>query len=322
MSRVIYNKDMKQKEIICILGGSGFVGTELCAHLIKEGYGIKVVSRNVLNCRHLLIFPALSVHQIQNYSTDQIAKHLNGCTTLINLIGILNERKNNGKQFHEVHVGITRSALQACEQTNVTRMLQMSALNADPNGPSYYLQSKGKAENYLMAFSKDRVNVTIFKPSVIFGPKDSFLNRFANLLKVFPIAFPLACADARFAPVYVGDIVKSMTESIHDKATFNESYNLCGPDIYTLKQLVEYTAKLCGISCRVICLPMFLSKLQASIFEYLPGKPFSKDNYKSLKIDSVCPEGNTCDTSLEAIAPMYLAKKSALNLDRFRSVRR
>ena len=313
---------MKHKGIICILGGSGFVGTQLCARLTTEGFQVKVLSRNTNHCRHLQVLPTLSIHRIQDYSTERIAQHLEECSALINLIGILNERNNNGKEFHQVHVGITRAALQACEIKHVSRFLQMSALNADPNGPSYYLQSKGKAENYLQTFSGDNVNVTIFRPSVIFGPDDNFLNRFAQLLKFTPVAFPLACANARFAPVFVGDVVTRIVESINDKTSFGKSFNLCGPKVYTLKELVEYTAKLSGACCKIISLPPFLSKLQASVFEYVPGKPFSKDNYNSLKVDSICDGNEKCPNSLEAIAPTYLSKGNALNLDRFRTHRR
>jgi NADH dehydrogenase len=312
---------MKHKEIICILGGSGFVGTELCSRLAGEGYQVKVLSRGINSSRHLRVLPGLSVCQVQDYSKDNIAKHLTGCHALVNLIGILNERKNDGQEFHQVHVGITRAALQACEQTGVTRMLQLSALNADPDGPSYYLQTKGKAENYLRSFSGERVNVSIFRPSVIFGAGDSFLNRFAQLMKFTPIVFPLACADARFAPVYVGDVVSCMVDVIRQAPSPRTAYDLCGPKIYTLKELVEYTAKLCGATCKVISLPPLLSRLQAFIFNYFPGKPFSTDNYNSLKVDSICKEGESCRTSVEAIAPTYLAHSRALNLDRFRNWR-
>lgn len=309
------------KGIICILGGSGFVGTELCSRLVTEGYQLKVLSRGDHNCRHLRVLPGLTVHQVEDFSTDTIAKHLANCSVLINLIGILNERKNNGQEFHRVHVGIARAALQACEQTGVTRMLHLSALNAHPSGPSYYLQTKGKAENYLLSFSREKVNVSIFKPSVIFGAGDSFLNRFAKLLKITPLIFPLACANARFAPVYVGDVVECMTHNIHYNSETKSVYYLCGPKIYTLKELVDYTARLSGVRPIIVSLPPILSRLQAMIFNYMPGKPFSIDNYNSLKVDSICEESEKCTTSLEAIAPGYLDNKRALNLDRYRNHR-
>ena len=231
------------------------------------------------------------------------------CDVLINLIGILNEKGNDGSEFHAVHVGITRAALTACQNSGVKRLLQMSALNADVDGPSHYLQSKGEAENYLLSHAPDDIAVTIFQPSVIFGNKDSFLNRFAQLLKFIPLVFPLACANAKFAPVYVGDVVDFMLASLHNPASHGQKYPLCGPKTYTLKELVEYTSQVSGHYCKVIALPPLLSKLQAHIFEYIPGKPLSVDNYNSLKLDSICSHTSPCKTALEDIAPSYLAKK-------------
>ena len=207
-----------------------------------------------------------------------------------------------------MHVGITREALNACEKASIPRLLQMSALNANANGPSFYLSTKGKAENYLKTFSDENISYTIFRPSVIFGENDSFLNRFAGILKIVPGFLPLACPDARFAPVYVGDVAQFMVQSIENKSMFNQSYNLCGPHTYTLKELVQYTANACGYNRTIIGLPNSLSKIQANVFEYLPGKPFSIDNYKSLQLDSICEQSNVCPTSLQAITPSYLNK--------------
>ncbi len=301
---------MTNKKTVCVLGGSGFVGSELCTLLCKKGYSIKLFTRNTSNCRHLRVLPSLSVVQINEYTADEIAAHMDGSVALINLIGILNEKGSNGAGFHQAHVEITRAALVACERSVVRRYLQMSALNADPRGPSHYLRSKGKAENYLKAFAKPLVHVTIFKPSVIFGKNDSFLNRFAGLLKWTPILFPLACAKTRFAPVYVGDVAKSMVDALEDESTYDKSIELCGPNEYSLKELVCLTATLCGYKRVVIGLPKFLSLLQARMLQFIPGKPFSVDNYHSLQVDSVCKEGIKCTTSIEAIAPTYLKRQN------------
>lgn len=304
---------MEYSKTIAILGGSGFVGSELCAQLVTHGYSVRVLTRQPEKCRHLKVLPHLSIIAISNYQASTISPHISGCHALVNLIGILNEKGNDGKQFHDIHVGITRHALQACESASISRMLQMSALNADANGLSHYLRTKGKAENYIKTFSDTGINYTIFRPSVIFGEKDSFLNRFANILKFTPGFLPLACPNSRFAPVYVGDVAKAMVQSIDDPTTFNQSYNLCGPHSYTLKELVQYTANVSGYRRTIIGLPNFLSKLQASVFERIPGKPFSKDNYKSLQIDSVCKQCVPCTTSLQAIAPSYLSKGNSLS---------
>ena len=300
---------MNEHGTVCVLGGSGFVGSELCNRLVARGYSVKVLTRNDGKCRHLKVLPSLSVIKISSYTANEIAANCTDCDVMVNLIGILNEKGHNGKEFHDIHVGITREALNACEQAGISRMLQMSALNADANGPSHYLRTKGKAENYLTTFSENSIDVTVFQPSVIFGEDDSFLNRFANLLKFVPLVFPLACADARFAPVYVGDVADKMVDSIDDENSFGKTFELCGPNEYSLKELVQYTAKVSQHKCKVVSLPTFLSKLQATLFEYVPGKPFSLDNYNSLKKDSICTKCPPCTTSLLAIAPTYLNKR-------------
>ena len=300
---------MRNNTKIAVLGGSGFVGNALCARLATLGYGLCVLTRHADKCRHLRVLPALSIAEIKNYDSETIARHTADCKVVINLIGILNEKGRNGKHFHHTHVAITRHALRACEQNGARQLLQMSALNADPNGPSHYLRSKGKAENYLMTFSPANTHVTIFKPSVMFGRGDSFLNRFAGLLKTAPGVLPLACAQVKFAPVYVGDVVDHMVASIDNENSFGMSYPLCGPAQYSLKELVRYTANICGYGTKIISLPDSLSRLQARLFDYLPGKPFSTDNYNSLKFDSVCKQGICCPTPLEAIAPAYLDRR-------------
>lgn len=302
---------MADRGTVSILGGSGFVGSELCALLCSKGYSINLFTRNAVNCRHLRVLPSLTVIQISDYTAENIAPHLQDNMALINLIGILNEKGSNGSGFHQAHVEITRAALVACEKAAVRRFLQMSALNADAKGASHYLRSKGKAENYLNAFSKPLVHTTIFKPSVIFGNHDSFLNRFAQLLKWAPLMFPLACPRTRFAPVYVGDVVEIMTNALEDESTFDQSFELCGPHTYTLKEIVKYTSKLSGHRRLIVGLPNILSRLQAKLLEFVPGKPFSMDNYRSLQSDSVCNDGIPCKTSLESIAPTYIGKRNS-----------
>lgn len=297
---------MKKKNCIAILGGSGFVGSEVCAQLVAAGYSVRLLTRNPDKCRSLKVLPSLSICPVSAYKAASISRYSGGCDALINLVGILNEKGNDGKQFHETHVGTTREALNACEQTGVSRIIQLSALNADPAADSYYLSTKGKAENYLKTFSDQHIHYTIYRPSVIFGEKDSFLNRFARILKYSPGIFPLACPNTRFAPVYVGDVARQIVHSVGEKSTFNRSYELCGPHSYTLKELVQYTAIICGYKRSIIGLPNALSRLQASVLEHFPGKPFSKDNYKSLQLDSICCDSSACLTSLQAVAPNYL----------------
>ena len=290
---------------IAILGGGGFVGSELCRRLAADGHTIRLLSRKLNHATALSELPNLSVHLCPDYSAAALAKETQSCDVLINLIGILNEKGRDGSGFNAAHYVITQNALQACVSNAIPRMLQLSALHADVDGPSHYLRSKGKAEA-LLNNCRD-VDITIFKPSVIFGPGDSFLNRFADLLRFTPGVFPLACGNARFAPVYVGDVVNAMTNSLSQSDSYAQSYELCGPNIYTLKELVQLTGKLSGHPRWVITLPPMLSKLQAMMLELVPGKPLSMDNFRSLSLDSVCSQCTPCPTSLESIASSYLS---------------
>src|SRR5690606_8839744 len=243
---------------------------------------------------------------------------------VINLVGILNARDYRGKEFYRVHTELTRKVVQACQHAGVTRLLQMSALNAANDAPSHYLKSRAAAEEYLRTHAGESLRYTIFRPSVIFGPGDTFINRFAGLLKLMPGVFPLACPDARFAPVYVGDVVQAYLRALQDRETAGQVYELCGPRVYTLRDIVIYIAQLLHLRRRVIGLPDWAARLQAAVLEFAPGKPFTRDNYRSLQVDSVCRD-NGCarlvitPQALEAIVPRYLARRgSRARLDAYR----
>ena len=292
---------------VCILGGSGFVGKQIASRLASKNKRVRILTRNRNNHRDLLVLPNIEMIEADVFDNSELRKHLDGMDAVINLVGILNEKQHNGDGFRKVHVELPKNLLGICLDLNIRRILHMSALNADANlGTSFYLRTKGEGENTLHTYSTDRLAVTSFRPSVIFGPGDSFLNRFADLLKVTPYFFPLACPNARFAPVYVGDVADRFVQALDDKSTYGQRYNLCGPEEYTLKQLVEYTAKTLGLNRRVIGLPDIVSRLQAKALEWFPGKPFSVDNYNSLKLDSVCQHGEHESTSLAMVAPSYL----------------
>ncbi len=305
---------------ICVLGGTGFVGSHLCAELVKRGHNLKILTRRRERHRDLLILPSAQIIESNIHDEAQLNTHFQDCDVVINLVGILNEKGHSGKGFHMAHVELARKVITMCSSCKIERLLHMSALNASPNEKSFYLRTKGEAENYVHTFTAYKIAVTSFRPSVIFGPEDDFINRFASILKLTPWFFPLACASTKFAPVYVGDVVKVMVNSIDDPNSFGERLNLCGPKQYTLKQLVQYIADTCGYKRKIIGLPNWLSKLQAHILEYVPGKPFSIDNYYSLQKDSVCTETKNCPTSLETIAPSYLLSQSRYaRYDKFRT---
>jgi len=297
---------------IVVLGGTGFVGSSLCNRLSKEGYQIKILTRNrEYNRENLILLPNVDLIETDVGNLNNLNQHLIGCDMVINLIGILNERGNVGDGFKKVHVELIKKLIKACEKNGIRRFMYVSALNADSkNAKSFYLKTKGKAEELLHS-NKIGMKVTSFRPSVIFGKSDSFFNRFANLLKMTPIFFPLACYKTKFAPIYVLDLVEMVIKAINDSSSYDRKFNLCGPKIYTLKDLVAYTAKTMDKKCIIIPLNNFFSLMQAKIFDFIPGKPFSTDNYLSAQTDSICKSNdlklyNINPTPIEDIVPKYI----------------
>ncbi len=296
---------------ICILGGTGFIGGRIASRLAKAGHRITVLTRHRERHKSLLVIPQVSIVEGDVHNLGVLRAALQGMDAVINLVGILNERGHSGAGFRIAHADLAAKIVEACRQTRVSRLLHMSALNADTNGPSHYLRSKGVAENLVHNAAGENFHVTSFRPSVVFGPGDSFLNRFAGLLRKIPYAFPLACPQARLQPIYVEDLAQAFTGALDKPATFGQGYNLCGPRIYTLEELVDYVGRCIGIRRRIIRLNNTQSWLQAAIMGLVPGKPFSLDNYRSLQIDSVCnkamaPILDIVPTALETVAPDYL----------------
>jgi len=272
---------------IVVLGGTGFLGTRLVARLIKDGRRVTVLSRDREQHKHLLVLPGLTLENCDVYDEAQLSEHFRGKDVVINLVGILNERGFGGGGFRRAHTELTRSVLQAARSAGVARLLQVSALKAAVDAPSYYLRSKGDAE-HLIRETSSALDWTIFQPSVMFGPGDSFLNRFAGLLAAIPWVFPLAKPNARFQPVFVDDVIEAMLRCVHGGASSRQTYELGGPQVYSLREIVGLVAKLTGRRRWIIGLPDPLARMQALIMDFVPGRPFSSDNYRSLTVDSVC----------------------------------
>ncbi|MHB1587526.1 MAG: complex I NDUFA9 subunit family protein [Acidiferrobacteraceae bacterium] len=269
---------------ICVLGGSGFVGKRLVEQLVMGGHEVVVPSRNPSAHRDLLVLPGVRVVTADVHTTLALRRQVSGMDAVVNLIGILHERRSG--DFARVHVDIPSRVAEACEAAEVSRLLHVSALNAAANGPSRYLRSKWQGE---VAVTGARLATTIFRPSVLFGPGDSFSTRFASWLALAPGFFPLPCGDARVAPLHVADLVRAMVRALDARQSFGATYDLCGSVIYTLRQWVEYIADLAGRRVRVVALGPRLSWLQASLLERIPGRPFTRDSYRTLLVDSVCP---------------------------------
>lgn len=281
---------MNRQLQVCVLGGTGFIGTHLVSRLASAGHTVRVLSRRPYRNRTLAVLPTVRVEQADVHDGEALTRAFRGCDAVVNLVGILNETR--GQSFRLVHVELPRKVAQACRAAGVGRLLHMSALNADAgNAPSRYLRSKGEGEAALRVHAANQVHCTVFQPSTVFGPGDSFLNRFSTLLRLSPGVFPLACPDARFQPVFVGDVAEAFAVALDDRSTFGRRYTLCGPTVYTLREIIEMIAEQTGRRRAIIGLPPMLARLQATLLEFFPGKPFTRDVWRSLQVDSVCGAG-------------------------------
>lgn len=303
-----------------VLGGSGFVGRHLVAALAARGARVTVPARRRERAKELILLPTVDVVETDIGQPGVLEHLLEDCDAVINLVGILHSRRGRasergpndyGPDFARVHVELPQALVAACRAAGVKRLLHMSALGASLGAPSEYLRSKGVGEQAVLAV--DDLAVTVFRPSVIFGPGDSFLTLFAQLARFLPVLV-LACPAARFQPVYVGDVAEAFIAALEEHAAFGQRYDLCGPKRYSLRELVETVCAITGRQRPVIGLSDRLSSLQARLMEWTPGPLMTRDNYRSMQVPSVCdcalPFGIR-PSALEAIAPAYLAPAAA-----------
>lgn len=306
---------------VTVLGGSGFVGLHLARLLAERNIACCVPTRNrELAKRELLVLPNVSVVEANLHDDADLDRVLSGADAVVNLVGILHE---TGKQsFQRAHADLPQRIVQSCARTGVKRYLHMSALCADPAGPSRYLRSKGEGEDRAAAGDAQGIDVTIFRPSIIFGRGDSFINLFATMLRFAPL-IPLGSPHARFQPVWVEDVVRAMADALSNRATIGQRYDLCGPTVYTLRELVRMTGRAIDSPRPVIGLGRTLSMLQAAAMELSPVKLITRDNVRSMSVDNVCGCGWPAifrfrPAALEAILPTYLGSQRCHAYDGFR----
>jgi NADH dehydrogenase len=302
---------------VVVFGGSGFIGSHLVALLAAQGVRVLVPTRRYESAKHLIMLPGVRVVEANIHDDAAVRALVAGQDAAINLIGILHSRRGDpyGPDFRRAHVDMPRRIVAACAAAGVPRFLHMSALGAAANGPSMYQRSKADGE--VAARGAASVAATIFRPSVVFGPGDKFLTVFARVQRRVPCLFvPGASVD--FQPVYVGDVAHAFANALRDPKTRHQVYDLGGPQIYSLGEMVRAAGRYAGCARPVFEMPAPLARVLAGFLELLPGNPLmSRDNLDSMKVDNVVDPAIQATTAaalgieltaLEAAAPHYLRR--------------
>jgi uncharacterized protein YbjT (DUF2867 family) len=269
---------------ILVLGGTGFVGQSVCHRLVAAGYRVLVPTRRRKRAQPLLVLPTVDIAIANIHDRDELVRLMQGKHAVINLVGVLHDSPRG--EFDRVHVELPKKVISAARAANVRRLVHMSALGASDVGPSSYLKSRGRGEMVAQTAMEDRA-VTVFRPSVIFGPGDSFTRLFDRLSRLLPVMM-LAGAEAKFQPVDVEDVARAVVESVDAAMTYGQTYELGGPDVFTLREIVTHVMAANGAKRPIIGLQGALAELQALMLEYAPGGPImTRDNLASMRVDNI-----------------------------------
>lgn len=314
---------------VLVLGGTGFVGRHVCEQLARLGWHITVPTRRAVNAAKVQSLPGLTVLEASVHSEADLARLMPGHDAVVNLVAVLH---GNEDRFEQVHVDLPGKIARAMRQAGVQRLVQVSALGADPQGPSMYQRSKARGETVL---HNAGLQLTVLRPSVIFGAEDKFLNLFADLQTVAPF-MPLAGSGTRFQPVWVCDVAHAVVTCLQKTDSIGQTYELCGPDVMSLGELVKKAGQWAGVNQGrgrpVIGLPMWVGWLQAFAMEMAPGEPLmSRDNLASMQVDNIATgqwpglsDLGIAAASAAGVAPAYLGHRgprSRLNAWRERAGR-
>lgn len=299
-------------ESILIIGGSGFIGSHIVAQLAATGRRVIVPTRRPHRARHLTVLPTVQLVKADVFDPLALDRMMQRADAVINLVGVLHSSGGTpwGSAFERAHVELPRRLLAACQRQGLKRFLHMSALGADENGPSMYQRSKAAGEKIMSAAAG--LELTSFRPSVVFGPEDNFLNMFAQLQSVLPV-LALGGVQTKFQPVFVGDVAQAFVQALDNIDTIGQTYELVGPSVYSMKELLHLAGVYSGHPRPVVELPAALARIQALLLEHMPGGPImSRDNLDSMKVDNVATGSYSTPpawiaTPLEAVAPRYLA---------------
>ncbi len=300
---------------ILVIGGSGFIGSAIVAKLCAQGRRVVVPTRRRDRAKHLILLPTADVVEADVNDPQALAGLMAGMDAVINLVGVLHSDTGSpyGRRFKAAHVDLPRKIGEACVAAGVPRLLHMSSLCAEANAPSMYLRSKAAGEAAVREAASG-VALTILRSSVVFGRDDKFINLFAWMQRYAPFV-ALGKPDAKLQPIWVEDVAQSFVNALDEPRTFGHDYDIAGPKVYTLKQLVEYAGSVSGHPRLVFGLPDRLAYLQAWALEFAPIEMLSRDNLDSTKVDNVITapipaELGITPAAMEAIVPAYLSGQS------------
>jgi uncharacterized protein YbjT (DUF2867 family) len=294
---------------VCVIGGSGFLGQHVVHRLAAQEIFVRIPTRRREKAKELILLPTIDVVNADVHDPRALARLVAPVDAVINLVGILHE--TGRETFERNHVELPRKIVAACREHGIKRLVHVSALKASLDAPSAYLRSKAEGEGQIRSAQATGLQTSVFRPSVIYGRDDHFLNFFAKLARVAPV-LPLACPSARFQPIFVEDVARAIVQSLGDARTFGQTFNVCGPRAYTLRELVDFVCRTLGLQRKVIGLSPSLSMLEAVVLEHLPGKLMTRDNIYSMRLSNTCESGfpdvfGFVPTPLEAVVPTYLA---------------
>jgi NADH dehydrogenase len=294
---------------VLVLGGTGFVGRHVCEQLTRQGIRVTVPTRRAIHAQHIQMLPQVDVLEADINQEGVLEQLLPGHDAVVNLVAVLH---GNRKRFERVHVQLPQRLAQAMKASGVQRLVHISALGASAAASSLYQQTKAAGEAALAAHN---LALTVLRPSVIFGAEDKFLNMFARMQAVLPLV-PLACASAKFQPVWVGDVAKAVLRSLQDPQTVGKTFEIAGPQVFTLESLVKLAGRLSGNPRTVIGLPLPLGYLQAIVMQSIPGEPLlSTDNIAAMETDNVASSTEGADLQALGITAAAVEPVAALYLD-------
>ena len=301
---------------VVIVGGSGFIGRALASALITRGKSVRVITRRRESARDLWLLPKIEIVQANPHDEAELYNAFENADTVVNLVGLLHSKSGKpwGPDFDRAHVKLPARIARCMNRRNIRRLVHISALGAADNAPSMYLRSKAAGEAALRA--NQNIDLTILRPSVVFGPGDQFMNLFAKLQKFAPV-IPLATPHARFQPIDVRDLANAIANCLENSATIGKSYECVGPEVLTLYELVHWAGVYAGCPRPIIPLPDGAAWMQAWVMENLPGKPMmSRDNLASASVPNVGSGPMSSDLgiahpmSIHTVAPTYLGHES------------